>query len=90
MLKRIIAICLTLCITTGLLAGCGKEQVASTDKIDISTINNTTSLYAGVDDLGRTLDAINGGDSTKEVGIFYFPWVGTMGIENIYDVLTIF
>lgn len=86
MLKRIIAICLTLCITTGLLAGCGKEQVASTDKIDISTINNTTSLYAGVDDLGRTLDAINGGDSTKEVGIFYFPWVGTMGIENIYDV----
>lgn len=85
MLKRILSICLTLCIAAGLLAGCGEEQVAGADTVDVSAMNNPTSLYVGVDDLGRTLDPIKGGDSTKEVGIFYFPWVGTMGMEKIHD-----
>lgn len=88
MIKKIICICLTLCIAAGFLAGCNEEpeeMVQSTDAPDVSAMNNTTSLYAGVDDLGRTLDGIKGGDSSKEVGIFYFPWIGTMGIEKVHD-----
>ena len=92
MLKKIITVCLILSFVTGVLAGCGETQTASsTDKIDMSEINNTTAMYAGVDDLGRTVDAISGGDDTKEVGIFYFTWLGHHGIEQerVHDVTKI-
>lgn len=89
MFKRILSICIVLCIAAGLMAGCGQgQQAAYTDTIDVSAVNNTTAMYAGVDDLGRTIDAVSGGDESKEVGIFYFPWQGTMGMEQtrVYDV----
>lgn len=85
MLKRIITICLIICLMLNIVTGCSNEQIASTDSSDVSAVNNTTSMYAGVDDLGRTLNAVAGGDETKEVGLFYFLWAGTQGIEHVYD-----
>lgn len=97
MVKKILSVFLVLCMATGLLLGCGAEQPEdsgtqpdsgtniATDTADISSMNNTTSIYAGVDDLGRALEGIKGGDDTKEVGIFYFPWAGTMGFESVHD-----
>ena len=74
-----------MCLATGLLTGCKQEETANTDKIDVSAINNTTSLLAGVDDLGRTIDAVVGTDETKEVGIFYFLLHGA-GSGELHDV----
>lgn len=50
---------------------------------------NTTSLNAGVDDLGRTLDAVVEGDQSKEVGLFYFLLHGSHGTDKIHDVTKI-
>jgi len=52
-------------------------------------IKNTTYLYAGTDELGRTVDAVIGSDDTKEVGVFYFLWLGSHGAEHAYDVTRI-
>lgn len=52
-------------------------------------IKNTTYLYAGTDELGRTVDAVIGSDDTKEVGVFYFLWLGSHGAEHAYDVTKI-
>ena len=49
-------------------------------------IRNTTSLSAGIDDLGRRLDTVVGNDKSKEVGIFYFLWQGSHGASTIHDV----
>jgi len=50
---------------------------------------NTTYFYAGIDDLGRTVDPVVGCDSRKDVGVFYFLWLGSHGAERVYDVTKI-
>ena len=49
-------------------------------------IQNTTGFYTGVDDLGRKIEPVVGCDDEKEVGVFYFLWLGSHGAENVYDV----
>ena len=58
-------------------------------KKDNNSIKNTTFLYAGTDDLGRALDIVVGSNETKEVGMFYFLWLGSHGAEHVYDVTKI-
>ncbi len=85
--KKIVAVCLAFCLGAGTLTGCGKnEQAVSSDTIDMSKVNNTTSMYAGTDDLGRTLELYKDGDDSKEVGVFYFLWLGAHGDRKLYDV----
>jgi len=50
---------------------------------------NTTYFYAGIDDLGRTVDPVVGCDSRKDVGVFYFLCLGSHGAERVYDVTKI-
>ena len=54
-----------------------------------ATIKNTTYLYAGTDALGRSLEAVVGCDKKKEVGIFYFLWLGSHGAEHVHDITKI-
>lgn len=91
MYKKIIALSLAFLLTAGTIAGCGqkKDQAQPSinqDVVDMSALNNTTSLLAGTDDLGRVVEVVSGNDETKEVGIFYPTWLGTYDAGNIYDV----
>lgn len=75
-----------------LLGGCGgAESMENTDVADISARSNTTMLYAGTDDLGRTVgipgdEDVPEYDESRQVGVFYFLWQGASGTEGPYDV----
>ena len=92
MIKRILAICLLVCLLASLTVGCVQEEAprvessVNTDVADMSVVNNTTSLLAGTDDLGRVVDLVTGGDESKDVGIFYFNWLGTYDAGSLHDV----
>ena len=68
-----------------MMAACNNSE-KQTDKADTSAYNNTTYLMAATDDLGRTVDVVKGADSEKQVGIFYFLWLGASSAEGPYDV----
>lgn len=68
-----------------MMAACNNSE-KKTDKADTSACNNTTYLMAATDDLGRTVDVVKGADSEKQVGIFYFLWLGASSAEGPYDV----
>ncbi|MBR4768065.1 MAG: hypothetical protein IK088_03715 [Lachnospiraceae bacterium] len=53
---------------------------------DTSAMNNTTYLTAGTDDLHRVTEAVKGANAEKQVGIFYFLWVGASSAEGPFDV----
>lgn len=52
----------------------------------IPALHNPTALLAGVDDLGRRVDAVRRQKPGKTVGIFYFLWVGASSWEGPFDV----
>lgn len=82
------ALCCALCLTV--FASCGKNggaiKVKDTDKADISAINNSTSLLAATDDLGRVVTLQKDYNSSKSVGIFYTLWLGAAGAGEMHDV----
>lgn len=43
----------------------------------------------GVDQFGRKVESVGGFDKEKQVGIFYFPWVGQGYADDIYDATKI-
>lgn len=43
----------------------------------------------GVDQFGRTIDAISGYRPKKQVGIFYWPWIGQPYATGVYDATKI-
>ena len=63
-----------------------EEIVRREDHADTSAYRNTTYILAGVDDLGRRIDPVNGGDADKQVGVFYFLWLGASSSEGPFDV----
>ena len=91
MKKWTILILLTV-LTVLLCAGCGgEEDTILPDAADTSAKNNTTMLLAGTDDLNRSLpqpgDAVVPEyDAGRQVGVFYFTWVGVGGTEGPYDI----
>ena len=85
MKKRLIAALLSTALVAGIMSGCeGAPDKQTTG--DVTAMNNTSYLMAGVDDLGRTVAPIKGADSEKQVGIFYFLWLGASSAEGPYDV----
>lgn len=92
MYRRILAACLLLCLLGSLTVGCVREETprveasVNTDVADMSAMNNTTSLLAGTDDLGRVVDLVTGNDESKDVGIFYLTWLGTYDAGSLHDV----
>ena len=90
MKKRWITFLLSLIMVVSMMSGCKEPvpqgQTVFQEKADISAQNNTTYLIAGVDDLGRKIEPVKGNDPTKQVGIFYFLWLGASSAEGPYDV----
>lgn len=87
---RALALLLCIIICGGVLTSCningGVIKVKDTDKSDISSLNNPTSLLAATDDLGRTVTLEKDYDDTKSVGIFYTLWLGAAGADELHDV----
>ncbi len=46
----------------------------------------TNRLLVGFDEMGRSIPAVGERREDKEVGIFYFLWLGQHGTERIYDI----
>lgn len=85
MKKRLISQLLIILMVVSMMSGCKKAPQVQ-DKTDTSAMNNTSYLMAGVDDLGRTVEPVKGSDSQKQVGVFYFLWLGASSAEGPYDV----
>lgn len=95
MIKRILSFIFVIYLAAGLCVGCGEQATQNAnvginggcnDKADTSALNNPTYLLAGVDDLNRTIDAVTGNDDSKEIGMFYFLWLGSGSGDGTYDV----
>ena len=91
-MKRCIGLIVLVALLLMLSVGCSQEpDIVLRDTADTSAKNNTTMLLAGTDDLGRTLglpgdEVVPEYDSTRQVGLFYFTWVGVTGTEGPYDI----
>lgn len=57
----------------------GQAQTLSTGSLDV----------VGVDQYGRTVTAIEGYKPKKQVGIFYWPWIGQPYASGVYDATKI-
>ena len=87
-MKKRIGIVVMCILSLGLMAGCQKKN---NDVADTSSVNNTTNLYSATDDLERVVEVtgdelIPDYDNSKEVGIFYFLWLGASSVDGPYDV----
>lgn len=90
-MKRYFGLILLAALMLMLIVGCSEPDIVLRDKANTTQKNNTTMLLAGTDDLGRTLglpgDAlVPEYDATRQVGVFYFTWVGVGGAEGPYDI----
>ncbi len=54
-------------------------------EMDIYENGYTNNLIVGFDEQGRSLTATSARKTDKEVGIFYFLWLGQHGGDQIYD-----
>lgn len=93
-MRKWMALFLLSVIILSLFSGCGEQDTILPDQADTSSKNNTTMLLAGTDDLDRTLvqpgdDIVPEYDETRQVGVFYFTWVGVTGTEGPHDVTQI-
>lgn len=87
-MKKRIGIAVMCILSLSLMAGCQKKN---NDVADTSSVNNTTNLYSATDDLERVVgvtgdELISDYDDSKEVGIFYFLWLGASSVDGPYDV----
>ena len=90
-MRRCLGLILLAAMMLALIVGCGEADIILRDPIDTTARNNTTMLLAGTDDLGRTLglpgdEDVPELDETRQVGVFYFTWVGVTGTEGPYDI----
>ncbi len=58
-------------------------------EMDIYQNGYTNSLVVGFDEQGRSVSAVSTRREEKEVGIFYFLWLGQHGTNDIYHIPTI-
>ncbi len=54
-------------------------------EVDIYANGYTNNLIVGFDEQGRSVSAVSARREDKEVGIFYFLWLGQHGGDQIYD-----
>ncbi len=52
-------------------------------------VNNSDYKVVGVDHFGRTFPSIGGYNNVKQVGIFYWPWIGQPYASGVYDATKI-
>lgn len=51
--------------------------------------NNTPARTVGIDQFGRSFGPIGGYKPQKQVGIFYWPWIGQPYATGVYDATAI-
>ncbi len=54
-------------------------------EMDLYANGYSNHLIVGFDEQGRSVDAVSARKTDKEVGIFYFLWLGQHGGDKIYD-----
>lgn len=91
MKKKIVSLCLASTILFSLVA-CNdtqniKQEVASGLSVNAETVN----ALVGTDALGRNIEEIVSRKENREVGLFYFLWLGQHGelSETLYDIQTL-
>jgi hypothetical protein len=52
-------------------------------------VNNTVALTVGIDHFGRSFGTLGGYRAKKQVGIFYWPWIGQPYATGVYDATVI-
>ncbi len=55
-------------------------------EMDIYENGYNVNLLVGFDEYGRSIPAVSARREDKEVGIFYFLWLGQHGTPDIYDI----
>ncbi len=58
-------------------------------EMDIYQNGYTNHMVVGFDEYGRSIPAVSARREDKEVGIFYFLWLGQHGTNDIYHIPTI-
>lgn len=61
----------------------------SAQKNPITATNKSSYQIVGVDQFGRSFTTISGYKPKKQVGIFYWPWIGQPYASGIYDATKI-
>ncbi len=62
------------------------EPVRSESPMDIYGNGYNVNMLVGFDEYGRSVPAVSARREDKEVGIFYFLWLGQHGAPEIYDI----
>ena len=91
MKKKIVSLCLASTILFS-LAACNdtkevEKEVSSGRSVNAETVNS----LVGTDTLGRNIEEIVSRKDNREVGLFYFLWLGQHGelSETLYDIQTL-
>ena len=90
MIRIIIAMAVVLATAASLLSACvpegdryKKENLVKTEIYGDGYNNN---MIVGFDNFGRTVPSASGVRDSRQVGIFYFVWLGAPSSPEIYDV----
>ncbi len=68
---------------------CGMTTIVQAQQKENNLLHTGSLEVVGVDQFGRTINAISGYKEKKQVGIFYWPWIGHPYATGIYDATKI-
>ena len=77
--------CIYILAALTLLTGCRAAEAATEDAKAAYNANN----IVGVDQFGRSFDVISSFKTDKQVGMFFWPWIGQPYASGIYDATEI-
>ena len=91
MKKKVVSLCLASAMLFS-LAACNKTSETNVSvSSEISVNAETVNALVGTDALGRNIEEIVTRKQNREVGLFYFLWLGQHGelSETLYDIQTL-
>lgn len=64
------------------------ETATEDTRIEMDIYGNgyNTNMLVGFDEQGHLVDAVSAPRENKQVGMFYFIWLGQHGAQEIYDI----
>ena len=68
---------------------CGMTTIVQAQQKENNLLHTASLDVVGVDQFGRTVNAISGYKAKKQVGIFYWPWIGQPYASGVYDATKI-
>ena len=76
-------------LLTSICVSCDRETPFSERELETMDIYNdgyNNNMIVGFDEYGRTVSSAAGEKSSREIGIFYFVWLGYPLANDVYDV----